>query len=80
MMHDELKDDLLTNYADESLPLSSGWLIQNTPNWLNDTGTREITEIYPCDAKTVEEVESFTVKCEVKGHRFVSFTRLAGSQ
>jgi hypothetical protein len=69
----ELEQELLDRYADYRDP-DSNWIKTNLPDELNDTGAKDFI-IKPHDAKSVSQVNSFTIYYEVKGKRIVKFVR-----
>lgn len=73
MRHFDLEQELLDTIVDYRSP-QPGWKQVDFPNELNDTGAKDF-EIEPRDAKTINQVKSFTIRYEVKGYRVIKFKR-----
>jgi len=69
----DLERELLDCHVDYRDP-DLNWIKTNLPDELNDTGAKDFI-IDPHDAKTVSQINSFTIYYEVKGKRIVKFTR-----
>jgi hypothetical protein len=69
----EIEQELLDCHVDCIDP-DSNWIKTNLPDELNDTGAKDFI-IEPHDAKSVNQVNSFTIQYEIKGKRIIKFTR-----